>query len=325
MNKTNFTLVGFFQNFNITAGQMIIHALTVMLYAIPYKFLFQYKQIDISVSVINIFLVFLSVDFINYWFHRLSHKVHCLWGIHLVHHADNDYNLTTGGRTPWFKTLAIFPCYLIFAVIGVQFETFVFILLLTHLTQFWVHTSIIPRIPLMDYILVNPSFHRVHHGTQDIYMDKNFSEVFPYWDHLFGTYVKEEKDEPPKFGLQSLTNINRPIVQNIYYFISLYKLSKISKNKWDKYLIYFKGLNYSPSNISGLEQDEIKKLLIGEAKFNMPSSKRLIWLLFIPVYLGTGAFFILNGKVSGVTIFAITAFVLIAMEIQGMAINKKLD
>lgn len=145
-------------------------------------------------------LSFCFVDFSYYVYHRLSHTVNLMWVVHIVHHSSRHYNFSVALRQAWFHKLTAFPFYLSFLFFGIPVEVLAMMIAVHALLQFFSHTQAIPReIPLVRWLFVTPSFHRVHHGVNRRYLDKNFAGVFSFWDRLFGSYQPEE--EAVRYGV----------------------------------------------------------------------------------------------------------------------------
>lgn len=158
-----------------------------------------YAFIQLPNNWIVFSITFLLVDFVYYWYHRFSHTIKFLWAIHLVHHSSNYFNLTTSYRLHWFGGLISTVFYIPLILLGFPLE-FVLVSFGINLGyQFLLHTQFIGKLGFLEGILDTPSAHRVHHGTNPNYMDKNFGGVFMFWDVLFGTYQPE--NEKPIFGI----------------------------------------------------------------------------------------------------------------------------
>lgn len=144
-------------------------------------------------DVIYFVALFPLLDFIEYWFHRFSHVVPLMWTAHKVHHQSKFFNLSVGLRTSVLIPFFNIGFYCIIPILGfhpAHLLTFIFI---QGGYQLFVHTETIKRLGLFDRILVTPSVHRVHHGTNKKYIDKNFGKVLVIWDQLFGTYIAEDE------------------------------------------------------------------------------------------------------------------------------------
>jgi len=137
---------------------------------------------------------YIILDFCSYWAHRISHHLRIFWATHVVHHTGEHYNLTVSFRLSWiqyFKIIFFFPV----ALIGFH-PLIIFVTnQIAVLFQFWTHTEYIRRLhPVIEYIFATPSNHRVHHGSQEKYLNKNFGATLIVWDRIFGTYQREEDD-----------------------------------------------------------------------------------------------------------------------------------
>lgn len=144
-------------------------------------------------------------DFCSYWAHRISHYNRFFWGTHIVHHTAIHYNLTVSFRLSWvqhFKIIFFLPLI----VFGFHPIIFFIVNQVMVLFQFWQHTEYIKKMPrVIEWIFVTPSNHRVHHGSDEHYIDKNFGVLFTFWDRLFNSYVKEGRQ--PTYGIT--TNIDQ--------------------------------------------------------------------------------------------------------------------
>ena len=163
-------------------------------------------------TVIPCYIIF---DFFSYCAHRVSHGQRFWWATHIVHHSSEHYNLSVSFRLSWIQNLKII-FFVPVALIGFHPVVFFVTNQIAVLFQFWVHTEYIKRLPgWVEYIFATPSNHRVHHGSQPKYIDKNFGATFIVWDRLFGTYQPEE--EPPRYGLTTnITNKANPLHLNFH-------------------------------------------------------------------------------------------------------------
>lgn len=150
-------------------------------------------------------LVF-AVDFFHYWLHRLNHTCRLFWAVHVNHHSSSHFNFTTGFRAAVLEPFYRFTFFVPLAFAGFQP---IDILLVYSILEIWAictHTEKVKNLGWLEYIFVTPSHHRVHHGSNTRYLDKNMGSVFIFWDKLFGTFQKElkaEDYEPIRYGLTS--------------------------------------------------------------------------------------------------------------------------
>ena len=159
-------------------------------------------------------LLLFADDFAYYWFHRVSHESRFFWNFHVVHHSSNQYNLGVAARQSWFGGIAHWIFYIPIAVIGFPFWAFVFMHGVNLIYQFWIHTKLIDRMGWFELIFNTPSHHRVHHGVNNQYLDKNYAGIFIIWDKLFGTFI-EEKEEV-QYGIIKPINSYNPLWINTH-------------------------------------------------------------------------------------------------------------
>jgi len=179
---------------------------------------------------------YIILDFCSYWAHRISHLQRFWWATHVVHHSAEDYNLTVSFRLSWVQHIKII-FFLPVALCGFHPIIFFIANQIAVLFQFWVHTEYIKKLPkFIEYIFATPSNHRVHHGSQEKYLNKNFGATFIFWDRMFGTYEPEE--EKAEYGLtHSIANKENPLYINFHEFIDIWK--DIRKAKGIKRKIFF--------------------------------------------------------------------------------------
>ncbi|MCD9187555.1 MAG: sterol desaturase family protein [Pyrinomonadaceae bacterium] len=134
-------------------------------------------------------------DFAYYWFHRISHEVRFFWNFHVVHHSSNQYNLSVAVRQSWFSGIAHWVFYLPIALLGFPLWAFTAMHGFNLIYQFWIHTKVIKKMPAwFEYIFNTPSHHRVHHGVNNPYLDKNYGGIFIFFDRIFGSFVEESEE-----------------------------------------------------------------------------------------------------------------------------------
>jgi len=162
-------------------------------------FFTQFTPIALPHNVWVFILTFITVDFIYYWFHRVSHSWKPLWAFHLVHHSAMHMNLTAAYRLNWLSAL-VSPLFFIPAVLlGMPPDFIVVSYVLNLLYQFFLHTEVVDKLGVLEGFIDTPSAHRVHHGSNAIYIDKNFGGMLIIWDRLFKTYQPET--EKVNYGL----------------------------------------------------------------------------------------------------------------------------
>ena len=144
-------------------------------------------------------LAIVGWDFIYYWNHRFMHESRHLWAIHVVHHSSERYNLSTALRQPVADTLGTSVPYGLLCLAGISPELVATARGVNLLYQFWIHTETVGRLGPPEAVLNSPSHHRVHHGSNRQYLDRNHGSILILWDRLFGTF--EPEGEPVVYGL----------------------------------------------------------------------------------------------------------------------------
>lgn len=192
---------------------------------------------------------FLLVDLGYYWFHRLSHQVNFLWAAHIVHHQSEEYNLSVALRQSWWQGLFSFWFYVPIAVLGVHPLTILTVGAFVTLYQFWIHTKAITRMGPLEWILNTPSHHRVHHGSDPKYIDRNHAGTLIVWDMLFGTYQREE--EEPTYGITTPLDRWDPLTANFHYWGDLWRLARQCTRWSDKVRVYLKPPGWRPAELGG--------------------------------------------------------------------------
>ncbi len=190
-------------------------------------------------------LSLLAADFTYYWMHRIEHEHRILWANHSVHHSSEDYNLTISMRLSIIES-AIEWIFLI-PMILIGFNPFQAIISLVFVAQYqtWIHTERIIKLGWLDEVFNTPSVHRVHHGSNDKYLDKNYGGILILWDKLFGTFQREE--EKVIYGLTKNINSNNPITINFIEYQNIWNDVQRCRTWKDRFRIIFGNLVWKPS------------------------------------------------------------------------------
>ena len=161
----------------------------------------KYGLFGIRPGVVCWILLFICTDFIWYWYHRLAHEINLLWMAHVVHHQSEDFNYTVSARITLLQAFIRTGFWCVLPLIGFPAVMITGMLLVHGLYPFFIHTRLTGRLGILEFILVTPSHHRVHHASNEAYLDKNYGDVLIIWDKLFGTFKKEDPAIPPVYGL----------------------------------------------------------------------------------------------------------------------------
>lgn len=240
-------------NLSCGIGQQVLGAwfkiLTVLMYAGIYNHL---RLFTIPDNWYTVVLLFLGVDFFYYWFHRLSHEINAIWATHIVHHQSEEYNLSVALRQSWFQTLFSSLFYIPLSFLGFSVETMLIVMSFNTLYQFWIHTKAINRLPApLEYIFNTPSHHRVHHGSNPKYIDKNHAGTLIIWDRMFGTFQQEE--EEVIYGITTPLRSWNPVWANFHYWKDLFTLSARSHSFKDKINAFIQPPGWQPRELGGFQ------------------------------------------------------------------------
>lgn len=247
-NKSNYRFNDAITNISCGIGEQVTGVFFKLAVVGLYQFLYEnYALFNIPVNWTTGILLFIGVDFFYYWFHRYSHVINLFWGGHVVHHQSEEYNLSVALRQGWFQKFFSFIFYLPLAFIGFEPIQFLTVSSLVTLYQFWIHTKNIHKMGVLEYILNTPSHHRVHHGVNPKYIDKNHAGTLIIWDKMFGTFQEEE--EEPVYGITHPINTWDPLSANLHHWKQMYKGIQQMRNPQDKLKYVFMPPGWRPDYI----------------------------------------------------------------------------
>lgn len=182
------------------------HLLPVALVVVLYE---RARLVTLPPGGLGLFCAFVLYDLTWYVDHVIAHRTGFFWAFHSVHHSSKEYNFTVASRGFFLDAVLTRPLFYLLPILGVSPFQFIAVQILTNIFGIFQHTRLIGRLGLLDKILATPSAHRVHHGSDEKYIDKNYGEVLLIWDHLFGTHKAEE--EEPTYGLTKNIDTYNPI------------------------------------------------------------------------------------------------------------------
>ena len=209
--------------------------------------IFTYEWLVTKIAVYHVqstfltyFIAFMVLDFSGYWVHRIDHKINFFWNSHIVHHSSEEFNLACALRQSISVFVQLFTFLLIpAALLGVPAQVIAIITPIHLFAQFWYHTRHINKMGVLEYILVTPSHHRVHHAINPEYIDKNLSQIFIFWDKLFGTFQPEDENEKIKYGLTKNIETYNPLKMVFHEWKNILKDLKKGNAFKDKILYVF--------------------------------------------------------------------------------------
>ncbi|MDP4130324.1 MAG: sterol desaturase family protein [Bacteroidota bacterium] len=176
--------------------------------------IYDHKLVSWKAGISYWVMLVLAEDFLYYWLHRFDHEVRLFWAVHVTHHSSELMNFTVGFRSSVFQPLYRFIYFMPLAWFGFQPLDIVFIYSATQIWGIFVHTEIIKKMGWLEFVLVTPSHHRVHHASNPKYLDKNMGMFLIVWDQLFGTFQPELPDEQyqeKKYGLTKPLDTSSPV------------------------------------------------------------------------------------------------------------------
>lgn len=241
--KADYDLHDTLANVTVSIGSIFFWGTLGWMYFGGVMYAYHHRLHEIPFTWWSFAIAFVLEDCRYYWWHRISHRSRWFWASHVVHHSSQHFNLSTNLRQSWtsqFSGLTLLGMPLAFigfdpALVGLAFT-------LNLIYQFWIHTESVGKMPRwFEWLLNTPSHHRVHHASNPGYLDANYAGVFMIWDRLFGSFVGERGDDPPRYG----------IVHNLGSFnplrIALHEYHAIARDllrrdvTWLHRLVYFFG------------------------------------------------------------------------------------
>ena len=277
---------------NINAGvlQQLSNTFIALLKIALYTVVFQYLSVwTIPQNVFSFILALILWDLCYYWEHRMAHTINLFWGGHIVHHQSEEYNLSVALRQTSTGFIWGIPFYLPMAILGIDPIQFVFVGAINLLYQFWIHTEHIKQLPgPLEYIFNTPSHHRVHHGRDPKYIDKNYGGILIIWDRIFRTFQKEE--EKPNYGITTPLKSWNPVYANFSHYLNLWSWIKQMKNIKDVFKLLFNKPGWFPEYLGGTF--EVTEVETGYKKYDEQSPKLNLYIFFqFLIYLGMTALY----------------------------------
>jgi len=249
--KQTYTFMDTLSSLSSGMTNVIKDALGLAVILISYPFVLKYLAIfQLESSVFVYITAFICIDFASYWVHRLNHKVNIFWNQHVIHHSSEEFNLACALRQSISNLIGFGAVFLIpAALLGVPAKVIMSLAPLHLFAQFWYHTQHIGKLGFLEYILVTPSQHRVHHAINPIYIDKNMAAIFSVWDRLFGTFQEELDSEPPVYGTLKPSKSWNPIWINFQHLWQITQDAWYAKNWIDKLKIWFMPTGWRPKDV----------------------------------------------------------------------------
>lgn len=225
-------------NLNVGIAERLLDVFTM----VPFYYFFDYIYTHFALFHFNTGLVawiflFLLTDLVWYWYHRLAHEINLFWAVHIVHHQSDDFNYSVSARITVFQALVRCMFWAVLPLFGFPAPMISVFLLIHGLYPFFTHTQTIGKLGWLEYIIVTPSHHRVHHSSNPEYLDKNYGDMLIIWDKFFGTFAEEKAT--PAYGLTKPLNSHSFLWQHFHYMLELSLAFKASKGIKAKLAVLF--------------------------------------------------------------------------------------
>ena len=226
-----------------------ILGLVVVIISYPYL-LSKLSVYNLENNVLVYIVAFICLDFSGYWTHRSNHKINLFWNQHIIHHSSEEFNLACALRQSFSDLLGYTALFLIpAAVLGVPSDVITLLAPVHLFGQFWYHTQHIGKLGFLEYFLVTPSQHRVHHAINPIYIDKNLAPIFCIWDRWFGTFQEELEGEPPVYGVLKPVRTWNPLIINFQHLWGLIFDAWHTRSIKEKLTLWWRPTGYRPEDV----------------------------------------------------------------------------
>jgi sterol desaturase/sphingolipid hydroxylase (fatty acid hydroxylase superfamily) len=272
-------------NISIGIAERLLDVWVTGLFYFLYDFLqTKFGLFTIHPSILLWIVLLLCTDFLWYWYHRLAHEINLFWAVHVVHHQSEDFNYTVSARITVFQAFVRTGFWAILPILGFPASMITSILLVHGLYPFFIHTRLIGKLGILEYILVTPSHHRVHHACNEQYLDKNYGDVFILWDKLFGTFQKEEDDITIQYGLTHPLKSYSFLWQHFHFVTELLYAARNTTGVANKLKLVFG----RPDAVDAVYREQAeRKLLVNKSDvpFDKPLNRYVVWQVVLSIVL----------------------------------------
>ena len=262
--KNYFTFSSSISNISIGIAERLAQFFLAGYFILVFQWIHdRFAILEIKATVLSWIILFLLTDFIWYWYHRLSHEINILWGAHIVHHSSEEYNYTVSLRITIYQSFVRLFFGLVLPLLGFPVSMLLVSISTLGIYQFFIHTRFIKNLGILEHVFVTPSNHRVHHGNNKIYLDKNYGGILIFWDKLFGTYQWET--EEVKYGLTKQVNSNSFLWLHFHYWLELLEHVKVTNGFFNKLRIVFG----SPGKLKLTYEERLRNKYLSESNLKV--------------------------------------------------------
>lgn len=309
-------------NVNVGIVERMCDLLTTGVFYFFFVWVYEnFALFNIETNWITWVILFLITDLLWYWYHRFGHEVSLLWSAHVVHHQSEDFNFTVAARITVFQAAFRSLFWAVIPLMGFAPEMTTSILLIHGIYPFFTHTQTINKLGFFEKFMVTPSHHRVHHSSNEEYLDKNYGDVLIIWDKLFGTFKAEDPNIKPIYGITTPLKSHSFLWQHFHFLLEMgvaLKRAKGFKNKW---LIIFGKPELIDANI----RKEIEEKILSTNKTSVKSdilirlitTKTLVTISLLFVFL------LFGHEQSGYQLFIGSLYLLTSVINTGAMLEQK--
>jgi len=309
-------------NLNVGIAERIADLLTTGTFFFVFSWLYaNFSIFSIESNATTWILLFLATDLLWYWYHRFGHTVNLFWASHIVHHQSDDFNYTAAARITVFQAVARGLFWCVLPIIGFKPEMITVLLLIHGTYPFFTHTQLVGKLGWLEYIIVTPSHHRVHHSSNPEYLDKNYGDMLIVWDKIFGTFIEETTE--PKYGLTQSLGSYSFLWQHFHYVLELIVALRMTKSVKQKLKVIFGGPNDIDARIRTLlERKFSKKTVDIDIKYSKKLTNSIIAKTIVTI---TVLFFtiLFSNFITAFNIFLITLFIILSVIATGAMLDQK--
>jgi sterol desaturase/sphingolipid hydroxylase (fatty acid hydroxylase superfamily) len=261
--KRYYSTKGILANIYLSALNFSLDVLIRGVCLLVLNYFYQFKFVEIRNPVAYWTVLLIAQDFMFYWLHRVDHYCRLFWAVHVTHHSSEEFNLTVGFRSSVFQPLYRFFYFIPLSLLGFKGIDIMFIYAATQIYGILIHTKTVGKLGFLEWFLSTPSHHRVHHASNVKYLDKNMGMVFIIWDRLFGTFEKEDEQEPVVYGLTENIKTYHPVKLVFHEWINIWKDLRKPSSVRSRFMYIFgpPGWSHDGSKKTARQlREELKKL-----------------------------------------------------------------
>lgn len=272
-------------NISVGIAERLMDVWVVGLFYFIYDYIQKhYGLFNIKPNLLLWILLLLCTDFMWYWYHRLAHEINIFWAAHIVHHQSEDFNYTVSARITVLQAFIRTGFWTVLPFIGFPAPMITSILLVHGLYPFFIHTRLIGKLGILEYVFVTPSHHRVHHASNEQYLDKNYGDVFIIWDKLFGTFQKEEDNIDIKYGLTHPIKSYSFLWQHFHFLAELTYAVRRTKGRWNKFRLLFSKPEQIDPAVREIAEERFR-IRQSNAPFDKPLNRYVVWQIGLTIAL----------------------------------------